>query len=145
MKITDSLAAEHRVFLRIFDRIEQLLPGLRTVRELRLLGALLESLLADHGRAEAELAYAALDHVLHDQGRLDRLHQEHDEIDASLREVAAAGDAAHARRLLELALRASRDHFGYEERFVFPLLEQALQGDTLSALAAEWHMRGPDA
>ena len=79
---------------------------------------------------------------MEDQGRLDRLHQEHQEIDAGLRAVRAAGGRAEAGRRLRAALLASRNHFRFEEQFVFPLLDEALQKETLSELGQAWRQRG---
>ena len=49
-----------------------------------------------------------------------------------------AGSCAGARRLLLAAVRASRDHFRFEEQSVFPLLENVLLGETLTELGATW-------
>ena len=141
MKITEVLVTEHRIFVHVFDEIERALPRLTTLAEVRTLAGLVESLLTDHAGTETDLAYLAFDHVLQDKGQLDRLHQEHQEIDASLRQVQTAGDCAAACRLLETALRASREHMRFEEQSVFPLLERALQPETLTELADTWALR----
>lgn len=138
MKITEVLVTEHRIFAGVFAQIERALPRLATLTEVRTLAGVVEGMLADHGATETELAYLALDHVLHDQGRLARLHQEHEEIDASLREAQVADDCARARTLLAAALRAIRDHMVFEERQVFPLLDRALRPETLTELAGIW-------
>ena len=141
MKITETLVAEHRIFLRVFDQIDRLLPRMRTVSEVRRMASLVEELLMDHGATETELAYPALDHMLQDKGRLERLNQEHQEIDAGLREVQAATTLGEARRRLETALLMSRNHFRFEERFVFHLFEELLQQGTLAELGADWLRR----
>jgi hemerythrin-like domain-containing protein len=134
MKITEALVLEHRVFAGVFDRIERALPRLTTVAEAQTLAAVVEGLLAEHGATETNLAYLALDHVLHDQGRLDRLHQEHQEIDDRLRRVHAAGTRDEACHLLAGALQATREHMEFEEQAVFPLLERAVGPMTLTGL-----------
>jgi hemerythrin-like domain-containing protein len=136
MKITEILVAEHRVMLSVFDQIERTLPALTTTAETRILAQIVEGMLAGHAQAETELAYLALDHVLEDKGQLDRLHEEHQEIDASLQEVHAAGGCTEARRLLAAAIIASRKHFLFEEQWVFPLLERVLREDTLNELTS---------
>ncbi len=141
MKITETLMAEHRIFLKVFDQIERLLPRMRTVAEVQRMATLVEGLLLDHGATETDLTYPALDHMLQDRGRLERLHQEHQEIDAGLREVQAAPTLGEARRRLEAALLMSRRHFQFEERFVFPLFEELLQPGTLAGLGADWLAR----
>lgn len=141
LKITDALVLEHRVFAAVFDRIEEALPRLSSPAEVQTLAGIMEDLLADHGRQETELAYLALDHVLHDRGQLERLHQEHEEIDASLIQVLDAGTYAEGRRLLERALAAARQHMQFEEQTVFPILDQALRPETLEELGAIWAQR----
>ncbi|HTX65536.1 MAG TPA: hemerythrin domain-containing protein [Opitutaceae bacterium] len=141
MTITEVLVTEHRTFERVFAEIERALGRATTLGEVQNLARLVEALLTDHGAAEAELAYLAVDHVLQDRGQLDRLHQDHHEIDASLRAVQSAGGAAEARRLLAAALQTSRQHMLLEERAIFPVLERALQPVTLVELAAAWTER----
>jgi hemerythrin-like domain-containing protein len=141
MKITEILVAEHRIFLSVFDQIERALSGVTTLTEARKLARLVEGMLESHAGTETELAYLALDHVLQDKGQLDRLHEEHHEIDTSLHLVHLAGDVARARLMLQTALGASRRHFAFEEQSVFPLIESALQSETLAGLAATWMQR----
>ena len=141
MKITEILVAEHRIFLSVFDQIERALSGVTTLTEARILARLVEGMLESHAGTETELAYLALDHVLQDKGQLDRLHEEHHEIDTSLHLVHLAGDVARARLMLQTALGASRRHFAFEEQSVFPLIESALQSETLAGLAATWMHR----
>ena len=106
-----------------------------------MLARLVEGMLESHAGTETELAYLALDHVLQDKGQLDRLHEEHHEIDTSLHLVHLAGDVARARLMLQTALGASRRHFVFEEQSVFPLVESALESETLAGLAATWMER----
>ena len=132
--ITDVLIAEHRLFTELFDDIEKLLPKLKVLGEVRLLSGLLERLLRSHADAEQNLAYVALDHTLKDKGQLDRLHQDHEEIDASLVRARRSLKIEEARRLLRGAIKASREHFRREERGVFPMIEHLLQPGTLAEL-----------
>lgn len=138
LPITQALITEHAVFTTVFNKIEHLLPGLHTVDEVKLLGALVEALLEEHGAAETDLAYAALDHALDHEGRLNKLHEEHHEIDARLRAIQTAATLTDAQHLLKLALRSARKHFKREERNVFPLLEQMLHKETLAQLGGGW-------
>lgn len=143
MKITEILEAEHRVMLTVFDQIEGVMPSLTTIPEVRLLARIMEGMLEGHAQAETDLAYLALDHVLKEKGELDRLHEEHREIDASLRQVPLASTCAEARRLLEAAIAASREHFRFEEQAVFPVLDRVLRGETLTELASALKERWP--
>ena len=141
MKITEALVAEHTIFLTVFDQIERVLPSLTTPAEVRTMASIVEGLLEGHAKTETNLAYLALDHVLADNGELQRMHQDHHEIDDRLRKVHTANTCAEARRLLKLAIVATREHFRGEERSVFPLLEKVLQPETLADLGQTWLQR----
>ena len=143
MKITEALVAEHTIFLGVFDQIERVLPSLTTPMEVVTMARIIEGLLETHAQTETNLAYSALDHVLEHNGELKRMHQDHHEIDARLREVHTAGTVAQARRLLKTAITTSREHFHAEERSVFPLLEKVLQEETLIELGQNWLQRKP--
>jgi len=125
---------EHAIFGAVFDQIERVLPGLNSVPEVRVLSTVVEGLLAGHAETETNLAYAALDHVLAERGKLDRLHRDHKEIDDNFKRLHSVGSLAEAQLLLKKALAASREHFRYEERVVLPLLERVLAGETLGDL-----------
>ena len=88
--ITEALIAEHSAFCSVFDQMEAALPQLSTLAEVQLLLGLLESMLVDHSETETELAYVALDQVLAEKGKLERLHEDHREIDAHLKRAQAA-------------------------------------------------------
>ncbi len=145
MKITDALIAEHRIYLTVFEQIERVLPSLTTPAELRTMAAIVEGVLSGHAARETNLAYLALDHVLADKEQLDRMHQEHTEIDSRLHKVASANTCAEGRRLLQAALASSREHFRLEERVIFPLLERVLKLETLVDLGKPWTERNLEA
>ena len=141
MNITEALIAEHTIFLGVFDQIERVLPSLATLTEVRTMADIVEGMLRNHAETEANLAYLALDHVLQDKGELQRMHQDHHEIDGRLKKVHTANTCAEARRLLKVAITATREHFRGEERSVFPLLEKLLQEETLTELGQGWMQR----
>ncbi len=141
MRITEALIAEHTIFLGVFEQIERALPSLATPAEVATMASIVEGLLRGHAQAETDLAYLALDHVLENDGALNRMHQDHHEIDDRLRRVHAARTCAEARRLLKAAIVASRDHFQGEEHHVFPFLEKTLQEETLTELGQAWMQR----
>ena len=141
MNITEALIAEHTIFLGVFDQIERVLPSLVTLAEVRTMANIVEGMLRNHADTEANLAYLALDHVLQDKGELQRMHQDHHEIDDRLRKVHTARTCAEARRLLKSAILSSREHFRAEERSVFPLLEKVLRKETLTELGKGWMQR----
>jgi hemerythrin-like domain-containing protein len=114
------------------------LPGVKTVDEVGLMCRLLEAPLQNHGGAETDLAYIALDHILHQQNRLTRLHHDHQEIDGLLKRVEEIRELPKACTQLKAALNACRAHFSEEEQTVFPLIEKALQHETLQILGKVW-------
>jgi hypothetical protein len=136
--ITRALAMEHVVYREVFDEVERVLAGTQSAAEVKLLAAVVAGLLAGHGETETELAYSVLDHALADRGALDRLHQDHQEIDGRFARLHRVSDAAEARRLLQEALAATREHFRREEENVFPMLERTLQPDALWLLGRKW-------
>jgi hemerythrin-like domain-containing protein len=133
--ITETLTMEHGVFCRLFNQIERMSPPPQSLAEIQMLGRLIEGLLTDHSDIENNLAYLALDHALADRGQLDRLYEDHREIDSHFRELREAQDPAGAQRLLQKAIAAMRKHFQREEQQVFPLMNAALKSDTLTQLA----------
>lgn len=139
--ITDAFISEHAVFRIVFNQIEQLLPRLGTLDEVKILGELVEGLLQEHADKEENLAYAALDHVLADKGVIGTLYQDHREIDARLARIKSATNFAEARRLLQALVTSSRDHFRYEERLLFPLVEKTLKTETLLELGRTYMSR----
>jgi hemerythrin-like domain-containing protein len=136
--ITEALVMEHAVFRAVFDQIEHVLPKAGTAQEVKLLAALVERLLNGHGEKEENLAYLAFDHVLKENGGLDRLRQDHYEIDGHFRLVHQANGLAEAQRMFNKAVAGTRWHFRHEEEVVFPFLEQVLRPETLGALGKAW-------
>jgi len=136
--ITKALIMEHAVYCGVFDQIERALAGAPSASEVKLLALVVEGLLSRHGETETNLAYAALDHTLADRGALNRLHQDHHEIDHQFKRLQRATDAAEAQHRLKRALAATREHFRREEKTVFPMLEQTLQPNTLWLLGQKW-------
>ena len=134
--ITNFLTTEHALFCELFDEIDRLLPDVRTVAEVRLLGRLVEGVLSRHADVEQNLAYAALDHALAEKGELNQLYQDHEEIDACLQHATLATEFVEAVRFLRAGLKASREHFRREEETVFPLFEKLFDPAALEALGA---------
>jgi len=136
--ITQALIMEHAVFCEVFEQIERVLAGPVSAPEVKMLASVVEGLLRSHGETETNLAYSALDHALADRGALDRLHQDHHEIDDHFKRIHRTTGPAEAQLLLKKALAATRKHFRREEKHVFPLLEKTLQPDTLWTLGRKW-------
>ncbi len=138
MKITEALITEHVIFLSVFEQIERVLPSLTTPTEVRTLARVIEGLLQGHAAREANLAYLALDHVLAERGELERMHQDHRELDDRLQAIHTTNNLAEARQLLKTTISHSREHYRLEERTIFPLLEKVLQPETLHELGQTW-------
>jgi len=136
--ITNVLIMEHAVFCEVFNQIERVLAGPKSAPEVKMLASVVEGLLRGHADTETHLAYPALDHALANRGALERLFQDHHEIDDRFERIHRTTDPAEAKLLLQKALAATREHFRREEKNVFPILEQTLQLDTLWALGRKW-------
>jgi hemerythrin-like domain-containing protein len=135
--ITQVLVMEHELFSKVFEQMERALTGTPSASEVKLLATVVEGLLEGHAKTETELAYLALDHALADRCELNRLHQDHHEIDDQFKRLQRATEAAEVLRLFKKTLAATREHFQHEEKVVFPLLEKTLQPATQWALGAQ--------
>jgi hemerythrin-like domain-containing protein len=138
MKITEALFAEHLVFHNMFDHIEATVPKLKTLAEVKSLAALMESLLKAHSDTEDDLFIGPLEHCFEQIGQRDAFLEEHQEIDASLKNLRQAKQLKKAQALLLAAVAYSRRHFDKEERIVFPMAERVLKAKTLTALGQSW-------
>ncbi len=138
MKITEALLAEHVVFHNLFDHIEATLPKLKTLAEVHALAGLLDALVQAHSQVEDELLIEPLEHCFAQIGQQETFHDEHDEVDEHLKTALASRSLKTARRLLQIAVVASRNHFDKEERLVFPMAEKALKSRTLTTLGETW-------
>lgn len=142
MKITDALAADHQTYCEMFGFMEEVLPSLNTLIEVKMLGGLVERLLTGHAKIEEESVLVALDHALMEKGQHDQFHQEHQELDERLTKLRDLSDFVEARQVLHEVISASRAHFAYEEQIVFPKLEKALSRETLEKLGEAFLNRG---
>jgi hemerythrin-like domain-containing protein len=138
MKITEALFAEHLVFHNMFDHIEAATPKLKTLAEVKAIAATMESLLKAHSDTEDKLFIGPLELCFEEIGQREAFLEEHQEIDDSLKKLRQAKTLKQARQLLLAAVSYSREHFGKEERFVFPLAERVLNSKTLAALGQKW-------
>src|SRR2546428_14147402 len=114
MKITEALMAEHDVFHSLFDHLERTAPKVKTLAEIQSLAALMEKMLEAHSRTEDELFIEPLEHCFEQIGHCQTFHQEHEEIDGSLRLAQKAKRLKQARQLLLTAIASSRRHFDKE-------------------------------
>ena len=138
MKITEALSAEHQVFHSMFDAVEAMTPGLKTLSEIKAVASLVECMLKVHADAEDDLFLGPLEHCFEQIGQRDSFLTEHQEMDQGLRQVREASRLAEAQELLMLAVAHSRRHFDREERIVFPMAERVLKNETLVELGRVW-------
>ena len=141
--ITVALTAEHKTFLRIFDQAERKLPQVQTAIEVRKLGRKVEDMLRRHTKAEEDLLLMAQSAAAEFRNRYARCLRHHHEIAAQFVQLHTAHQATRAKTLLKEALKHSRKHLTYEERFVFPLIEQVLNSKTLTKLGSMWFLSHP--
>lgn len=134
MKITDALIAEHRMFLEMFNFIEESLASAQTVSEAHALARMVARLLESHAEAEEDLLLTALDHVLEHKGQREVFHSEHGELHDTFEKITTEIDIAKMRQLVKRAISASRKHFKHEEKTLFPLAEKTLSAETLKDL-----------
>ena len=139
--ITQALILEHAVFCDVFNQIERVLAGAQSATEVKLLASVVEGLLSGHGETETNLAYSALDHALADRGALQRMHQDHHEIEDHFKRIRHTTDAAEAQHLFKKALASTREHFRREEKHVFPAARQLLSPTVLDEISVEMDAR----
>jgi hemerythrin-like domain-containing protein len=138
MKITEALLAEHVVFHNLFDHLEKAAPRFKTIDEVKLAGAMLETLMRAHSETEDELFIDPLESYLAQIGQNETFHEEHEQIDRELVEVQKARTLASARKSLLTVVESSRQHFDKEERIVFPMAEKVFKPKTLLELGESW-------
>jgi hemerythrin-like domain-containing protein len=141
MKITEALSAEHQVFHSMFDAVDAMTPGLKTLSEIKAVASLVGAMLKVHADVEDDLFLGPLEHCFEQIGQRDSFLTEHQEMDQSLRQVQEANRLAEAQELLLRAVAHSRRHFDREERIVFPMAERVLKNDTLVELGRVWMER----
>jgi hypothetical protein len=129
------------MFNAVFEQVEELLPGLNQLGEVKRLARLLEGLLLSHAKVEGDLLILAQGRVGEGKRRYDHCRHEHEEIDSRLTRVHSARNLPGARALLRGAIAASRKHFKHEERRVFPRLEEDIQPEALTKLGTVWFLQ----
>ena len=100
MHITKALLAEHAVFHNLFDHVDRLVPTLTNLDEVKILGRLVSDMMEDHSAVEDELLIAPLEHCLAQLGQEENFHQEHQQIDSLLEEIARTATLSAASVLL---------------------------------------------
>jgi len=139
--MTRILSAEHQMFRAMFDEVEELLPGLERVQDVKRLARLVEGLLRKHAKAEDDLLMLPQARAQADDPPYMSCRHEHQEIDGHLTLVHSARSVGQARTLLCKAMVASRKHFQLEERRIFPLMEKRIPHEALAKLGTMWFLQ----
>lgn len=142
MKVTDALLGEHAVMHAQFEFLEENLPSLNDLAQVKSLGAMLAAALASHAYLEDELLFLALEvHMNPASGPLAVMRMEHEEIESRLEGLQEVQDLAEAQNLLLHAIQIARAHFAREEQILYPVAAQMLHADTLELVGTKWAER----
>jgi hemerythrin-like domain-containing protein len=142
VNIVDTLLGEHAVMYAHFDFLEQTLPGLGDLAEIRVLGTVLAAVVQSHSTVEDDLLFAALEEPLGAVSpALVGMRMMHEDIDRGFAEFEQAEDATAAREALLGVIGLARQHFLGEEESLFPTARRVLDGETLGRLGAAWAAR----
>ena len=131
---------EHITLRKMFNQVEQILPTLSRVEDVRSIAKMVESLLHEHGDVEEHMLLVTLDHSLEHVKQLQHMSQEHGEIDHRLTRACTATDLCAGCKDLKAAMDFSRKHFDNEERKIFPVIQQQLTHNSLLALGEAWFL-----
>ncbi|MEE9185803.1 MAG: hemerythrin domain-containing protein [Candidatus Binatia bacterium] len=141
MKITECLAAEHRVFTEQIGLIERAIgdPDLYLDLALKAMVEMLSVPLERHTHTEEEVLFPALEaHLERTTGPLTVMDAEHQEIRQILDTISAGQDIRNqASRLVGLL----QGHIQKEDRVLFPMAEQFFGTETLTHLAEKCSKR----
>lgn len=138
MKITDAFIAEHAVLYAQLDHLEDAIPAARTAGEIKAMAGLMEAALRSHAHLEDELLFNALQVGLEQLGKLEKVQHEHDAICHGLEQVRAARTRQEAQRRLLNVVRLTRKEFDLEDRILFRLADEQMNGETLQKLGRAW-------
>ncbi len=143
MKITDAFIADHEALYAKFDQLEETIPNeVKTLAEVKIPGAELASILAEHAKFEDELLFAALEEKMGSDEATKKVRQDHERIEKLMQDVLGHLEdikrMGHARRTLLQAINVARAHFSREEKETFPLAEEILGEEKLLELGARW-------
>ncbi|MBC8504855.1 MAG: hemerythrin domain-containing protein [Anaerolineales bacterium] len=143
MKITDAFLADHQALYAKFDQLEKTIPSeVKTLAEVRIPGAELAAILAEHAKFEDDLLFAAIEEKMGSDESTKKVRDEHARIEILMQDVLGYLDdikrMGHARRTLLQAIKVARAHFNREEKETFPLAEEILGEEKLLELGALW-------
>lgn len=122
----------------MLDHVEQELAGLEVLTDVQRLTRALAAALISHARVEDEMLFPALETHLGPEGLLAVMREEHEGIDAAIKEIATAGTCEAAAERLRYALQVTREHFAKEERVLFHMATELMSEQDLEKLGSNW-------
>ncbi|MFQ5617314.1 MAG: hemerythrin domain-containing protein [Anaerolineales bacterium] len=138
MKITDVLLGEHAVFYAQFNHLEQSIPLVDILAQVKSQGVMLAAALAGHAQLEEDLLFQIVEPHIGSTGPLAVLRMEHDQIEGYLERLPTVRELDQAQELLLQIVDVAREHFSKEEQVLFPMASQSLSAETLNDLGAKW-------
>jgi hemerythrin-like domain-containing protein len=141
MRIIEALVGEHGALGAMLDHLQQAVPLVGGVWELRAQISLLRSVLVSQMTIEEDLLFSSLEHAIGRDGPLAALRMEHDKIEDALSWAPQIEDLDEAKRLVLETVNLVRHNFQSEEHMLFNLAEEKLHPDLLVKLGKEWAER----
>lgn len=132
---------EHAAMLTLFEHLEQNAAHMDLER-LHETGALLERVVMVHSIAEDGFLFDAVPAAAGGlREALLAMRCEHKQLAQELGELRTAASEAVARGCLQRVLESVREHFGVEERVLFPLAARQISQEKLEELGLGWKRR----
>jgi iron-sulfur cluster repair protein YtfE (RIC family) len=141
MKITEGLLGEHALSYSLFDQVERITDDAKSLEELIGAESLLSSAVLSHAALEDEVLFPALVERGQAEGPLDVMRAEHKEIELLAAAVRASMTLEEAKEVMFRLIDTLREHFGKEERVLFPMCERLLGAQKLMELGEHWARR----
>jgi len=134
MRLTERLNVEHGLFLRQIDELEALVRQEAPAPALAAVTRMIASNLEPHRQIEERLLYPSFEDTI--GLRLPDLLAEHQEIER-LAQAVASGHCEQ--QFVEAFIAALRTHIAKEVHVIFPMVEEWVPCDRLSAMS-NWHL-----
>lgn len=141
MRIIEALIGEHGALGAMLDHLEQNVPIVGGMWELRAQVSLLRSVLVSQMTIEEELLFSSLEYAIGRDGPLAALRMEHDKIEDALSWAPQIENLDEAKRLVLETVALARQNFAKEEALLFQLAADKLHPDLLLQLGQEWAER----
>ena len=141
MRIIQALVGEHGALGAILDHLEQNVPVVGGLWELRAQVCLLRSVLSSQMTIEDELLFSGLEYAIWRDGPLAALRIEHSQIMGALTWAPQLENLDEAKRFVLETVDLIRQNLAKKQEIVFPLAQEKLHPDLLEKLGYEWAER----